>query len=515
MRRSHFAAAALLLAGFLAVGAQSFTVVNGAEVSSLDPQSIENVQEYRISSALFEGLLVPDPRTGAPLPGLAESWSLSPDFRTITFRLRKTTWTDGVPLTASTVAASWLRKMDPRNAFPYADLPALAIEGGLSYLAGRTGPEDVKIKALDDQTLEVGLSSPMPQFPSLVLHHAFAVVPMHLVEKYGSSWSNPDRIVFNGPFIIKEWLRGSRLVLTRNFSYWDNRSVALRTLTFLPVEDPDVGYDLYRSGAADWTARLSAAGRASAWGGSDLHESTGYGVYYFLFNSSKPPLDDPRIRRALSLAIDPALVAEAVPGSGQVAATSFVPPGGAYVPAQARGFDPAAARALLAEAGYPEGAGFPRLNLLYNANETNRRAVESARDQWKANLGIEIGPQPREWNAYMDARSLSRSFDLARAAWIGDYLDPSVFTDMWVTGSPRNDSSYSNPAYDELAKAASGLSEAARLQALSLAEKILLDDAAVLPLFFYVDRNLIDLSRWEGWYENPLDQHPWKFVRPR
>jgi ABC-type oligopeptide transport system substrate-binding subunit len=126
-----------------------------------------------------------------------------------------------------------------------------------------------------------------------------------------------------------------------------------------------------------------------------------------------------------------------------------------------------------------------------------------------------MGLQAREWNAYIDLRSSSRSFDLARAAWFGDYLDPSVFTDMWRTGSLRNDSGYSNPAYDELTTAADGLSDAARFQALSLAEKTLLDDAAVLPLFFYVDRNMIDLSRWEGWYENPLDQHPWKFIRPK
>jgi oligopeptide transport system substrate-binding protein len=515
MRRSHFAATVFLLAGFLAAGAQDFTVVNGGEPAGLDPQAIESVQDYRVCSALYEGLLVPDPQTGAPLPGLAESWSFSPDYKTITFKLRNAAWSDGVPITASTVAASWLRKMDPRNAFPDADLPALAIEGGLSYVAGKTGPEDVKIRAIDDLTLEVGLAAPMPQFPSLVLHHAFSIVPMHLVKLYGSSWSSPDKAVFNGPFVLKEWLRGSRLVLARNLAYWDWKSVGLKTLTFLPVEEADVGYGLYTSGAADWTCRLSLDGAAQARGGSDFHESAGYGVYYFLFNCAKPPFDDPRLRKALALAIDPQAIVDAAPGDGLEPANSLVPPSPGYLPAKSSGFDPAAAKALLAEAGYPEGAGFPTLNLLYNSNETNERVAESARNQWKANLGIDVGLQAKEWNAYMDLRSGSRSFDLAREAWIGDYLDPAVFTDMWRTGNPRNDSGYSNPAYDELAASADGLPEAARFQALSLAEQTLLDDAAVLPLFFYVDRNMIDLSRWAGWYENPLDQHPWKFIRPR
>ncbi|MCX7027082.1 MAG: peptide ABC transporter substrate-binding protein [Spirochaetes bacterium] len=516
MRRSHtVTAAAFLLAGVLAAGAQDFTIVNGAEIQNLDPQAIESVQEYRICSALFEGLLVPDPETGAPLPGVAESWSFSPDFKTITFKLRKTTWSDGVLLTAATVAASWLRKMDPRNAFPYADLPALAIEGGLSYLAGKAGPEGVKIKVVDDQTLEVGLTTPLPQFPSLVLHHAFSIVPMHLVERYGSSWSAADKASFNGPFILKEWLRGSRLVLTPNFVYWDKKSVGLKSLTFLPTEDPDIGYNLYKSGAADWISRLSLEGLSSVRAMPDFHESIGYGVYYFLFNLLKPPFTDLRVRQALSLGIDKGVIAAAVPGGAQTAASSFVPPSEGYNPAKISGFDPTAAKVLLAEAGYPGGAGFPSLKLLYNSNETNKRVAEAARDQWKANLGIEIGLQAKEWNAYMDLRSGSRSFDLARASWVADYLDPSVFMDMWVTGSLRNDSGYSSPAYDQLMRTAESLSGSARLAVLAQAERLIADEAAVLPLFFYVDRNMIDLSRWDGWYANPLDQHPWKFIQSK
>jgi len=181
-------------------------MVNGAEPASLDPHAVEGVPEHRIYLALFEGLTINDPRTNRALPAVAESWSFSKDYKTCTFKIRKgVTWSDGVEITADTVVQSWIRKMDPKNAFQYADLPAMYIEGGMDYLNGKAGPEALKIRAVDKYTFEVNLVGPIPFFADMVSHYAFAIVPMHVIEKYGTDWVKPGKMVSNGPFVLSEW----------------------------------------------------------------------------------------------------------------------------------------------------------------------------------------------------------------------------------------------------------------------------------------------------------------------
>jgi len=193
-----------------------------------------------------------------------------------------------------------------------------------------------------------------------------------------------------------------------------------------------------------------------------------------------------------------------------------VPPSTGYTPAKGYDFDPAAARKLLAEAGYPDGKGFPTFTILYNTSSAHKSIAEFVQAQWKVNLGINVSLMNQEWGTYLDTRSQSHNFDIARAGWIGDYLDPSTFLEMFITGGTQNDGLYSNPKYDELLNKARVTSGTERFQYLMDAEKILIDqDMAVLPLYFYVTQNLIDLDKWDGWYPNPLNIHPWKFIRPK
>lgn len=514
MKRSLFVLFALL--SVVALGAQDFTIVNGAEPVSLDPHAVEGVPEHRIYMALFEGLTIADPKTNRALPGIAESWSFSKDFKTVTFKLRKATWSDGVEITADTVVKSWLRKMDPKNAFQYADLPASYIAGGMDYLSGKAGPEAVKIRAVDKYTFEVQLVGPTPFFPDMVVHYAFAIVPMHAIEKYGNDWVKPQNWVSNGPFVLKEWKSQERVVVVKNPKYWDAKNVALQKVTFLANDDVNVGYNLYKSGGADWIDTVPSELMNEIKLRKDFHVAPEYGTYYYIFNVTRKPLDDARVRKALAMSFDKKALVENVTKGGQVPANSFVPPSTGYTPAKGFDFNPEMGRKLLAEAGFPGGKGFPTLSILYNTSANHKRIAEFIQSQWKENLGITVNLVNQEWGTYLDTRSQSHNFDIARAGWIADYLDPSTFSDMWVTGGTQNDGLYSNKKYDELIEKSRTLLGAERMKVLSDAEKVLIDeDMAIMPIYFYVTQNMIDLTKWDGWYPNPMNAHPWKFIRPK
>lgn len=499
-----------------AVGAQKFTLVNGAEPVSLDPHAVEGVPEHHISMALFEGLTINDPKTNKALPAVAESWKFSKDYKTITFTIRKgLVWSDGVPITAETIVKSWLRKMDPKNAYQYADLPGSYIAGAQEYYTGKAGPESVKIKAVDARTFEVQLVGPTPHFPDMVSHYAFAIVPMHAVEKYGKDWVKAENWVGNGPFLLKEWKAQERVTVVPNPKYWDAKNVALKELVFLANEDATVSWNLYTSGAADWIDTIPAEKRDEANLRKDFHVAPRYGTYYYIINVTRKPLDDARVRKALAMSIDKKVLTAQVSRTG-VPADAFVPPSTGYTPVKGHGYNIAEAKKLLAEAGYPEGKGFPTFAILYNTSAAHKRIAEYIQAQWKTNLGIDVTLVNQEWGTYLDTRSQSHNFDLARAGWIGDYLDPSTFSDMWTTGQTQNDGLYSNKKYDELIEKARTMSGAERLKTLMAAEDILINqDAAILPLYFYTTQNMIDLTKWDGWYPNPMDIHNWKFIRPK
>ncbi len=524
----RFPAALFALCCFLlfspgAISAQVFTIVQQEEPDTLDPQAVETEADRRFAEALFEGLVSADPRTGLAVPGLAESWVFSEDNRTVTFTLREAIWSDGVPITADTVVVSWLRKMNPANAFPDADLPALAIEGGLDYLSGLAAASAVKIKALDARTLEVRLASALPQFPEMLIHPAFSVVPIHVIAKFGNNWTAAGRIVFSGPFRLQEWKAGKRMVLVPNARYWNVKRIGLRSVVFLTIKDPEVGFNLFKSGAADWFGQVpplnlaqAASSKASAAASlKDRHESPEFGAYYFLFNQGKAPFDDVRVRKALGMAVDPAVLLAATGLEGFIAASSLVPPMEGYPVLTSRAFDPEGARALFAEAGFPGGKGFPPVSMLINASFSSRRIAEALAAGWKQELGVDVQLRELGWDAFIEARSGRRSFDLARVSRMADWLDPAAFLEPWKTGDVRNDAGYSNVRFDALLDEASGLRGAARLSKLAEAEQVLLDDAVLLPLFHYTSVDMIDLARWDGWYPNPLNIHPLKYIRPR
>ncbi len=302
-----------------------FVLVNSAEPQSLDPALIEGVPEHRITYSLFEGLFTNDPLTAEPVPALAKSYTVSEDGKTYTFKLREATWSDGVPITAETVVKSWLRQLDPNTASPYAWFPAMFIKGAGDYNAGTGTTENVAIRALDPETFQMELVGPLPYVLGAMTHYAFGVVPLHAIEKFGADWTKPENFVGNGPFVLKEWKPQEKIVVVPNEKYWDRAAVKLTSVTYLPIEDNLTGYNLFTNGDVDWmnTVPLDKIDEAKL--RPDYQLAPQLSTYYYIFNTKRPPLDNPKVRKALSLAVNRQFLVDGVTKGGQLPAESIVP----------------------------------------------------------------------------------------------------------------------------------------------------------------------------------------------
>jgi len=512
-----FVAAVLILPSVFGASTKTeFTVVNGAEPQSIDPAHMQTNTDQRIFDALFEGLVVYDAKTNEAKPGVAESWKVDKDGKTYTFKLRKAVFTDGTPITAQTFVDSWLREMDPKTAGEYADTMASYVEGGSAFNGGKAGPETVKMKAVDPQTFQVTMVGPIPTM-SLLAHQMFSVVPMHIIAKVGQEWTKPENFVGNGPFTLKEWVPQSKIVVVPNPKYWDAKSVKLTKITFLPLDDNNTGYNMYKKGEVDWMTTVPLDQLDDAQLRKDYHNNPTIIVYYYTINvteSGVKELRDVRVRQALSRGLDRATLVKRVTKAGQLPATSFSPPFSFYTPpALVKDNDIKGAQKLLADAGFPGGKGFPKLTLLYNTSEGHKKIAEYVQDQWKKNLGIDVELKNEEFKTAVDDRN-KHNFQIARAGWQGDYADPMTFLDMWTKDSVNNDAGYNNPKYDALIALAKSLqpTDSKRVKAMKEAETLLLTDAPVIPFYFYTAANMLDSSKWSGWYETALDLHPWKAI---
>jgi oligopeptide transport system substrate-binding protein len=406
--------------------------------------------------------------------------------------------------------------LDPKTASPYAYLLGDNVEGAKAYNAGKGGAQDVKIKALDPQDLQVTFVGPLPYALSMLTHSSFSVTPSQTIAKFGTNWVKPENFVGSGPFVLKAWRPQDRIVVEKNPHYWDNGNVKVKSITYLPIEDQNVAYDKFKAGEIDYLPDDSVpVGKIDEIKlRKDYQHLAGSSVYYFIYNTTKAPFNDVRVRKALSMGVNRQDLVDKVLKAGDIATAGLVPAIQGYNTAKGNPFNLGEAKKMLAQAGFPNGQNFPKVTLIYNTSARHKLICEFIQQAWKTNLGIDVELKNLEWATFLDTRQKTHEFLISRAGWLADYPDAGNYLDMFKTGAGNNDGLYSNKKYDDLlAKASLMAGGDGRNKVLEQAEEILITkDQAVSPWFFYVNKSLVNQAKWGGIYANAMDIHPTKWI---
>lgn len=515
------AAASLWCAALSHAGTSVLRKGNGPEVESLDPHKVEGVSAGNVLRDLYEGLVAE--RSDASLsPGAAQSWIISDDLKVYTFTLRENArWSNGDPVTAHDFVAGLRRSVDPATGSNYSQILA-PIENAEAIIAGRMPVEALAVEAPDAHTVVVRLKGPTPYFLGLLVHPSAYPVHRPTLEKFGAQFAQAGNLVSNGPYRLVERAVQSHILLERNSHYWDNANTRIEQVKYVNTEDLNSEFKRFRAGELDWTYEVPAS--QGDWIQKHLpdayHVHTYLGVYYYGFNLSRPPFkDNPKLRRALSLAIDRKLIVEKVLGLGEKPAESWIPPGVIghdSAPAPWSGWSReqslAEARRLYAEAGYSEQRP-AQVQIRYNTHDNHKKVATAIAAMWKQWLGVETEMINEEWKVYLQNRRLKTRTQVFRAGWIGDYNDANSFLEILHSSHGLNDTGYANPHYDLLlSRASTEADPARRAQWLREAEAQLLEDLPVLPIYFYVTKRLVS-PRVRGWQGNIMDHHPTRFMR--
>jgi oligopeptide transport system substrate-binding protein len=503
----------------------------GADFASLDPALMTDLVSFTAITPLTEGLMRQTEK--GLVPGLAKDVKVSPDGLTYTFTLRDgIKWSNGDPITAEDFVYSWTRALHPETAADYA-YQLYYIKGGeaLNTVSKKKKEGDKEVdnpdyakqldaaikglgvKAVNANTLEVTLNAPTPYFLDLTAFPTLLPVNKKVVEANKDWATKAETYIGAGPFKIAKWEPKKELVLEPNPYYYDKSQIKLNKIVYYMIEEQATALQLLESGGlevmdAPPPAEIARLKKEGLYG-----TSPSFGTYWFFLNTQKPPFNDVRVRKAFAMAIDRKAIVENVTKGGQVPAYAMVAPG-ATDPVAKKDFravggdffkeDLAEAKKLLAEAGYPDGKGFPEMEIIYNTNETHKAVSEALIEMWKKNLGITgLKATNMEFKTLLDKRK-SGDYLIARGGWFGDYLDPMTYADMWVTGGGNNDAHWSNKEYDSLIKLAQTTTDPkARFEALHKAEKIAMDDMVVTPIYYYVNQ-YVQSPKVTGVYRNAL-----------
>jgi oligopeptide transport system substrate-binding protein len=510
---SGLACAVALLAAGPAAAESVLRLANAGEPKSLDPHKVSGTWENRVVGEMFMGLVTED-AAARSIPGAATAWEVSEDGTVYTFTLREHVWGDGRPVTAADFVYSLKRILDPKTAAEYASL-LYTIKNARAVNSGAAGLETLGVKATGPRTLEIALEFAAPYFIDQLTHYTAYPVPAHLIEQHGAQWVKPGTITGNGAYVVTEWTPNTQIVSVKNPRFHDAANVKIDKIVYVPGEERNAATKQFRAGEIDvqYDFASEQIDFLKANHAAETRIAPYLGIYYYPMNTSKPPFDDPRVRLALSMAVDRETLTGKVLRSGEQPACSFVPPGtGSYgTPARLTWCDlplaerQAKAKALLAEAGY--GPGKPlRTQLRYNTSETHKKAAIAVAAMWKP-LGVEAELFNSEVKVHYDALKQA-DFEIARAGWIADYNDPQNFLYLLDSRTGVNNyGRYKNAELDRLMDEANRtLDQRARMDLMRKAEQIALDESATMPLWYYVSKNLV-ATKVEGWVDNTKDIH--------
>jgi oligopeptide transport system substrate-binding protein len=487
-------------------------VGNGAEPADLDPHLATILTDQVIINALFEGLTVLDEATASPLPAAAAAWSASADRLTWTFQLRPNlVWSNGDPLTAADFVASWRRVINPALASENASY-LFALKNAEACNTGKLPLTALGVSAPDANTLVLTLEQPTPYLPALVALPAwFPVNPKSLaafgaMEKRGTAWTRPGNLVSNGAFTLATWQPNARLELTRNPRHRDAANNRLERVVFFPIENPDVEERDFRAGQlhVTWNLPVTKLARWQKDSPAQLRADPILQSNFLRFNTTRGPLTDVRVRRALSLAIDRDQLARSVLQGSRAPARNLTPPHtGPYEAKASVPTDLATARRLLAEAGFPEGRGLPVLELQCRNDEIMPRLAEALQAIWQRDLGVRTTITQLEQKTWIQNQQ-SLNYTVTTAAWTADFPDPVTFLGLFAAGSAYNWTGWSDATFDQLMREAAGnVPPATRLELFQRAEAQLLESAPIAPLDFGAQTYLIDPAV-KGWTPAPL-----------
>ncbi|WP_299987460.1 peptide ABC transporter substrate-binding protein [uncultured Ruegeria sp.] len=484
------------------------------EHSSVDPQVVEDVSGAEIVRDLFEGLMNQD-EEGNLVPGAATEYTVNDTKDVYTFKLRgDAKWSNGDPVTAGDFVFAWKRAVDPELSSPYAwFMELMSIENAADIIAGDKSVDELGVKAIDDQTLEVRLSAPLPYFPQMTTHSTTFPAPQKVIEEFGDAWTKPENIVSNGAYVLTEHLPQERSVRERNEMYWDNDNTIIDKVVALVINDENVALTRYLAGELDRTE--IPAGQYPRLKEEHPEEAISFPRlcnYYYTFNvsdSGPEAFKDPNVRQALSLAVDRAIITEKVLAGGQPEAYTFAPEATANftVPAVEMASMTQAerdelAKELLAEAGY--GPDNPlSFQMVYNTAENHKKVAVALSQMWKQKLGVNAELANMEWKVFLEERG-NQNFELARGAWCGDYNEASTFLDLLQSDSGYNDGKYNNARVDELLTEAKTSDDPAPLY--TEVERIIAQETPVIPIYHYAGVYMMD-SDVGNWPVNNVEQN--------
>ncbi len=501
---------------------RTLLVGNAAEPGDLDPHLASILNDQIVVNTLFEGLTLLDERTTQPLPAVAEKWIVSPDGLTWTFTLRAgLKWSNGDALTSADFVTAWRRVLHPAFAADNAWY-LFALKNAEAYNAKKlTDPAAVGFAAPDPRTLVLTLERPTPYLPALVSMPAWFPLNARSLEKFGAlekrgtAWTRPGNLVSNGAFQLAEWQPNARIALTKNPHHREAAQTQLERVVFFPIENPDVEERDFRAGQLHATFNLPVT-KLAAWRKQDaaqLRIDPTLQINFLRFNTARPPLNDPRVRRALSLTIDRTAIATSVLQGSRAPAGSITPPGtGGYTSRAQVTTNVAEARQLLAAAGFAEGKGLPTIDIQCRNDEIMPRLAEALQAMWQRDLGLRTTISQVEQKTWIQNQQ-TQNYGISTAAWTADFPDPVTFLGMFTANSAYNWTGWNNADYEKLMNTAAETVDARqRFEVFQQAEALLLNESPVAPIFYGAQTYLLHPAV-KGWEPAPLIFRRFQVVR--